>query len=252
MNSEKLKIIVIDDEKDIRDILVETINESYDMAVIGEADSVNSGYEIMVNNDVDAVFLDIKLKGGDAFKILQRLKRAGAKIPAIIINTGFDDFEYAQKAHNEFREEVIMILKKPFWNNWEQKENEIIKRIFSYKKKSSYNLVPQKSIQIRIDNITHIIRLDDIILIETGLKNKGTRKNTMYCTDKTFKIYKSLRILDAELPPNFVRISRFAIININYLENIDHSDQTLCLKGIDNKCVGYGDSYKDDIIKILK
>jgi two-component system LytT family response regulator len=252
MELKKLKIIIIDDEKDIRNILVETINESYDMIVIGEADSVNSGYEIIVNNDADAVFLDIKLRGGDAFQILHRLKRNGIHIPAIIINTGFDDFEYAQKSHNEFREEVIMILKKPFWDNWRQKEDEIIKRIFIYKKKLSPDTFSQKNFQIRTDNITHIVRFDDIILIETGMKNKGTGKNTMFCKNKSFTIYKSLRIIDNELPSNFVRISRFAIININYLENINNTDQTVHLQGINNREIGYSELYKEKFLTKLK
>jgi len=69
MKIEKLKIIIIDDEKDIRNVLVESINESEDMYVIKEADSVISGYETIVENNADAVFLDVKLKGDQDEKL---------------------------------------------------------------------------------------------------------------------------------------------------------------------------------------
>lgn len=251
MKLEKLKIIVIDDERDIRKILVETINESNDMLVIDEADSVDSGYYSIIHNEADAIFLDIKLKGGDAFQLLHKLKSRDIDIPPIIINTGFVYFDYAQKVHNEFREQVIMILKKPFWNNWEEKENEIIKRIFFHKKNISQNTFPQKSIKIRSENITHIIRLKEIILIESGIENKGKGKNTMYCKNKTYTFYRSLRLLEAELPSSFIRISRFAIANIEYIESISHSDDTISMRGIQNKSISIGGCYKSDIKKLL-
>jgi len=69
------------------------------------------------------LFLDIKIKGGDAFQLLRTLKRKNVDIPPVIVNTGFAEFEYVQKAHNEFGDYVIMILKKPFWEDWAEKES---------------------------------------------------------------------------------------------------------------------------------
>lgn len=53
-----------------------------------------------------------------------------------------------------------------------------------------------------------------------------------------------------ELPSSFLRVSRYSIINTDYLESINHSDQTIHLAQL-NKYVGIGDTFKSKVMALL-
>lgn len=251
MTSEKLRVIVIDDEDDIRQTLANTINESLEMEVVGQADSVHSAYQIISEKSCDALFLDIKIKGGDAFQLLRTLQRRNIKIPPVIINTGFAEFEYVQKAHNEFGEYVIMILKKPFWEDWAEKENRIIEKIRFC---SISKLQPEdtaSNIIIKQDNSTWFISLEELFLIETDPASKGKGVVTLHTKTIQYSVNRSLRSFEQELPSIFIRVSRYALVNIQFIERIDHSDQVLHLRGYKSQ-VGIGDAFKKDLMKRLR
>lgn len=48
-----------------------------------------------------------------------------------------------------------------------------------------------------------------------------------------------------------VRVSRYAIINIHFIERIDHLDQTIHLRGHD-AYVGIGDAFKKNIKNLIE
>ena len=83
-----LRALVVEDEDDVRQALIEALNESTRFQVVAEAAGVDSACEAFRSTPVDVLFLDIKLAGGDAFQLLRRLKREGHVLPPVVINTG--------------------------------------------------------------------------------------------------------------------------------------------------------------------
>lgn len=241
MNLKKYKVCVIDDEPEIRKILKETLEDSLEFEVTGEADSVETGTTLILNKNPDAVFLDIKLRGGDAFQLMTYLRRNMELVPAIILNTGYNDFEYAQKALNEFRQEVIMILQKPFWKDWKNKETEIVDRIREYYHKDEVNF-NQGRITIKSNHTTWVIQLADLIFIEVPFEHKGRGKLMLQTTYKSFLIYHSLNRIEMELPESFLRINRYTIINTQFLSHFDHSEQTIHLRNMPDRFFSVGDT----------
>lgn len=68
----KLKVVIVDDEKHGRELLKKLISLiSDDFMIIGEADSVESGIEKIEGTSPDLVFLDIALADRTAFEILE-------------------------------------------------------------------------------------------------------------------------------------------------------------------------------------
>ena len=253
MNSEKLKVIVVDDEDDIRKTLVSTLNESPEMQVVGEADSVNTAFALLDNTACDALFLDIKLKGGDAFRLLRLLERQAIDIPPVIINTGFAEFEYVQKAHNEFGDKVVMILKKPFWEDWAEKENRILLKVrerLSETVTEEVSSIKNGRIVIKQGHKTLFIAPDRLMLIETDLRSKGRGIVLIHTPENVHRVSRSLRSFAAELTEQFLRVSRYALVNLNYIESIDHKMQCLRLRGYDSY-VNIGDSYKAEVLRRL-
>jgi DNA-binding LytR/AlgR family response regulator len=251
MKFKKYNVCVIDDEPEIRKILIKTLDESLDFKVIGEAEDVESGVELILNKQPDAVFLDIKLRGGDAFQLLSFIKRRMDLVPAIILNTGYSDFDYAQKAINDFRNEVVMILQKPFWEDWEKKEIEIIKRINDYYPEDQIN-INMTRLSIRSDHTTWLIHLSDLIFIEVPIEFKGRGKLNLVTTYKSFVINNSLQKIEEELPAYFIRINRYTIVNKQYLSHFDHSEQLLFLRGMLERNFSVGDTYKKEVLKEME
>lgn len=101
-----MKAIIIDDEVKSREVLSTLINQFIEgIEIIGGAGDIMGGVNIIKEKKPDLVFLDISLKDGDSFAILNKLTNINFKI---IFITAFD--EYATQAIDFTR---IPCLNKP-------------------------------------------------------------------------------------------------------------------------------------------
>ena len=247
----KYKAIVIDDEPMPREALKDMILDCPDLEWAGEADDVETALMLVEKYAPDAIFLDIKLRGNDAFDLLRKLKNRG-KVPAIILNTGHNDLEYGQKAVNLYKDEVVMILKKPFWEKWEEKEAQIIYKIKDYWNRTGSIVVKNSKIKIKIDGTTYLIGTDEIFLIESdsGIKSKGKGKINIYTPEKIFNIWNTLSKFTKQLDSTFIQVSRSAFVNTKYIKSFNSPDQILRLKGYEGY-VGVGDTYKSNLLTYI-
>ena len=144
-----------------------------------------------------------------------------------------------------------MILKKPFWEDWAEKENRIIEKIKLYRHSQLQTEVTISNIIIKQDNSTWFISLEDLFLIETDPGSKGKGIVTLHTKGNRYQVNRSLRSFEQELPSVFVRVSRYALVNIRFIKRIDHADQVLHLHSYESQ-VGVGDAFKKDLLKILR
>ena len=251
MKIEKLKFLVVDDEPQILETLVTVLNNSVECEVIGTADSVSSAFDAIVSLQPDVLFLDIKLKGGDAFQLLNLLKRNIDVVPPVILNTGFNEFEYAQRSLNEFKDIVLMILKKPFWGNWAEKEDEMIRKIRTHIQSLQTHKKEKASIKIKSNYTTHIIQLEDLILIESDPTAKGKGKLYLKTRQKEFSIYMSLGNFLEKLSDDFIRVSRYSIINKKFISSYEHNRQLITIDWDEVQEVSVGRSYKEGVMEVL-
>ena len=250
MKLNKLRVCVIDDEKTIRKELISALNESPRMQVVGEAESVLDAAENIIRIQPDAVFLDIKLRQGDAFQVMDILRKEMTHLPAVIINTGYSDFEYAQRIFNQYRDCVITILQKPFWEEWSEKEASIVDQIIIHQGNHS-SVDASSRISIKSDYKTYVFEADEIMYMEVSDDDKTKGKVFLESIDKKVYFNKSLSELLKMLPEQFVRVSRFLIINMHYLDFYDHSDHVLYLKGL-KRSFGVGSTYETNFLNALK
>ncbi|MBK8880138.1 MAG: response regulator [Haliscomenobacter sp.] len=168
--------LVVEDEADVRQELIDALNESPEFVVTGSADSLSEGVNLVQRQPSDVLFLDIKLIGGTAFDLLNHLKASGTPIPPVVINTGFREFEYAQKLHNDFHDEVVFILRKPFWEGWLRHREQIVEAIYARKQALRLTATPGSSrrmLSIQHNAQSHLINLDDVLKVNTGKKGQG-------------------------------------------------------------------------------
>ena len=103
------RVLVVDDEASIRDLLAKTLVElaEYDVDVAADG---RSAIERMRMNPYDLLIVDLKMPGMDGLAVIREAKRYKADLPVIII-TGFSTESSAIEAVNLG---VAGYLTKPF------------------------------------------------------------------------------------------------------------------------------------------
>lgn len=94
------KLLLVDDEDEVRQGIVKKIKwEEYGFELSGEARNGREALEIAEKVMPDVVITDIKMPFMDGIQLSEELRKSIAAVKIVIL-TGFDEFEYAQKAVN--------------------------------------------------------------------------------------------------------------------------------------------------------
>lgn len=91
------KILLVDDEDDIRGRISSKISESIGFEIVGSAGNGFDALDFLESNDVDVVLTDIKMPFIDGIELTKIVKREYPMIKVAFI-TGYDDFDYAKEA----------------------------------------------------------------------------------------------------------------------------------------------------------
>lgn len=94
------KLILVDDEEEVREGIIQKIKwQQYGFELVGQAENGREALELTEKFNPDVVITDIKMPFMDGLQLSEVLKKR-FPIIKIIILTGFDEFEYAQRAIN--------------------------------------------------------------------------------------------------------------------------------------------------------
>jgi len=104
----RLKVLVVDDEKIVRESLVEWFRKSGYEA--DSADGGRSALEMVAGKDYDLVFLDIKMPDVSGFEVLDRIK-ADCPYTLVVMITAYGSVETAVDAMKRGASDYLM---KPF------------------------------------------------------------------------------------------------------------------------------------------
>ena len=102
-----LKILIVDDEPEARELLKFILQEQEGLRVAGMAGSVDEAISLFKGEEPDLVLLDIQMPGKDGFHFIEHLRQNGLD-PGIIFVTAFD--HYAIQA---IRNSVFDYIMKP-------------------------------------------------------------------------------------------------------------------------------------------
>ena len=104
-----LRILVVDDEIGIIQLIKRLIDPAIPAEVIGEADDGNRAYELMKRIKPDIVITDIRMPGLSGVELVQKAREEGLPCEFILVS-GYRDFNYARSA---IRYGVLDYLLKP-------------------------------------------------------------------------------------------------------------------------------------------
>ncbi|HBX51381.1 MAG: hypothetical protein A2275_00705 [Bacteroidetes bacterium RIFOXYA12_FULL_35_11] len=223
-----LRILIVDDEKKVRNTLRNLIKLHYHKAdVIGEAEDVNSAADAIREHEPDLILLDIKMPGGTGFDLLKQYNPIPFKV---IFITAFNDF-----AVQAFRFSAIDYLLKPvipdeLVNALQRVEQEIDKENLMLR----YNVLMEN---LKRDNKKIVLNSADsmqIVLINDIIRCEADRNYTrIYIHNKNnILISKNLKEFDEMLSPSgFLRVHHSHLVNPDYIEKLDKKDGgTLIMK----------------------
>ena len=86
MTAPPLRIIVAEDNEDLRDLLVTIISAEADMKCVGTASDVDTAIATTAEQSADVIVLDLELQGRSSIDVLKTVRGAGSKITIVVFS----------------------------------------------------------------------------------------------------------------------------------------------------------------------
>ena len=223
--SDRLRVIVADDERPARTFLTTTLRSLDDIDVVGEAENGTDAVELIQQERPDLAFLDLQMPGFDGLSVVRALKKG--HIPLIAFVTAHD--QYAIQA---FDIEAIDYLLKPVDG---ARLRKTIKRA---KEKLEQEEALTEELETRVENHTDetslnqnflerlpIKKKDDIIFLPVNqiasFVSDGELMHITTLRKERYTISHRLKALEAKLDPRrFVRLGRGTIVNVDTISRV--------------------------------
>lgn len=214
-----IRAVIVDDETKSREVLKRLLQEvDLDIDIVGEGDSVESGFEVITKEKPQLVFLDVEMLDGTGFNLLEKFDQVDF---SVIFTTAYD--KYAIKA---FKYSAIDYLLKPIGiEELEDAVFEVQKGInielnYSAQIKALINNSKEtgvKKLAIKGANKIDFIIVDDILYCES---------EESYCLitmvdNRKITASKPLKYFDTVLAEHadFFRVSKSCLINIKFIRS---------------------------------
>ena len=227
---EKIRTIIIEDVEMTVQTLVDMLaKHCLNVEVIGIADNVSDGYDMIVEKQPDLVLFDVQIEGGTGFDIIEKLINNAIKITfEAVFMTGHTEFDYAAKA---FQYSAIHYFPKPFTTE------DLINTIAKVEEKITM-VEAQKVLQGLVEVVKNKESFSDFITFH--LANKTTRRvainqivymiadtsltSVYLTTGEDFKAFRNLGKYRPvlELDHNFFSIKNSICVNLDHRLSYDH------------------------------
>lgn len=210
-----MKVLIIDDEKPARQLLIELLRDYKDFEIIGEAANGFEALKLINELNPELIFLDIQMPKINGFELLELLEDP----PFVIFATAYS--EHAIKA---FELNAVDYLLKPI-------QEERLLAALQKARNSELNHIDTEKIRqegfdkdqylervvVKTGNQIHILPINEIERIEA---NDDYVK--IYSMDKSHLKKMTMKFMEERLPKNqFIRIHRSHILNIDSMMKLE-------------------------------
>lgn len=226
MNS-LINVIIVDDERRSRELLMSLLEKFEKFKVIATAENVDHAFEIIQVNIPDLIFLDIEMPTKNGFQLLEMLL-AQKLNPTVVFTTAYE--KYAIKA---FKFAAFDYLLKPIkltdleltLNRYMEKKHNF--NLYQNTKTLNEFINNKEVLKLNLRTGTLIIEPDELVLcIADGnythlLLNDGKQETVTFNIGEIHKM----------IPENgFFRVDRSNILNLSYLKKIDYKGRNIVVK----------------------
>lgn len=218
-----IKAVIIDDEPAMQEINSCLLSEYFpEITLLGTANSIKTGIQLIKKQNPDLVLLDIELTDGSSFQLLQKLRPYSFKVVFI---TGFDSFairaikfsatDYILKPVNEteFQQAIqraVQLIEKK--EDTEPQANILME---SVKNEAHKKLV------LRTSDSMHIVDVNDIFFC----KSDNSYTTFYFEGGEKIMVSKSLKDYEGLLSEyEFFRPHQSFLVNLNHVKKVDKTD----------------------------
>lgn len=233
-----LRTVIVEDNTAERENVITFLAQLCpQVEVVGVASAVNEGVELIVNTRPDLLITDVQITGGSCYHLLDELRRNGhLEGLSIIFMTGFQNFQNATPA---FKYAAVDFLVKPFSGlELQQAVQQVARQQEPLQNMAQLDMLlellrtPASPHRGRIavtllKGSIQMLPLDDVLYLEA--KSSMT---TFYLKDQSTLIANRNLGHYAETlqtDPRFFSVSNSLFINLDYLDNYDHSELVIKL-----------------------
>lgn len=227
-----IRCLIIDDEPLARQLLSSYAEQVEALQLIGTCESAVEAFGILHQQEVDLLFLDIRMPGITGLNFVRSLKNP----PAVIFTTA-----YHEHAVEAFELEAVDYLLKPI--TLERFLKAVHKVIPKKQQIATSNEAQLPYIFIKVDRKLVKINFDELLYVEAlGDYVK------FIATKQTYVTYMKLTALEKILPaPLFMRIHRSYIVSIQKINYVEGN----FLK-VNEVEIPIGQTYRDTLYETLK
>lgn len=228
--------VAIDDEPLALQLIVDYIQKTPDLLLLGQFENPLEAAQYISNNQVDLVFTDIQMPGLTGIEFTRSMIDG----PVVIFTTAFEKY-----AIDGFKLDIADYLLKPFtYEEFLTSVHKAERMIRSMRKPAHDDLTNDEFLFLKSEYKIKRINFRNILYIE-GLK-EYVKVYTIH-SDKPILSLSSLKVLETKLPADkFMRVHRSFIVN---LEKIDTIDRSRIIFG--KKYIPIGDQYKEKFQEFL-
>jgi len=209
-----MRALIVDDEAPARDRLRRMLEELADVVVIGESANGAEALSACAALDPDVVLLDIRMPGMDGIETARHLN-ALEDPPALIFTTAYD--EYALDA---FENQAVGYLMKPVRREKLERALKQAARVAGTQLSRLADQVQlgkrRSQICTRLGEQLKLVPVEDIFFFEADQKYVTLRHR-----GGSDIIDDSLRALEDEFAPDFVRIHRNSLVALRHIRTVE-------------------------------
>lgn len=215
-----ISVVVIDDEPKARETIINILQLSpTKLKIVGQADDVKSGFDVINTQKPDLVLLDINLPDGTGFNLLKKFEKINFKVVFItaheeyaIIAFKFSALDYILKpvASGELLQSV-------------EKASESIHKEETELKLSAFlsNLDKIRKIVLKTAESIHIVNIKDIIHCEAD----GNYTNFYLDNSEKLMVSRTLKDYSEMLEQTgFFRTHQSHLVNLDHISRYDKTE----------------------------
>lgn len=224
----KIKCIIVDDEPVARDLLKKYIADVPVLELVASCQDAFEATEILMNNDIDLLFLDINMPRLSGMSFYKSLNNP----PAVIFTTAYSEY-----AIEGFEVSATDYLLKPF--SFERFYQAVTRILESIKPVSSDK--DEGTILLRADKKIHRVKLSEIVYLE-GLGDYVR----VHLADHSLIVHDRLKNLLEKLPASFLQIHKSYVVSLHQVKYIDGN-----VANLGDTEIPIGQTFKDGFLKAL-
>lgn len=228
---EKLKCLIVDDEPLSREVVEKYVEDTPGLGLAGQFSTAMEAGDYLCRNDVDIIFLDVRMPGLSGIQFLKSLHNP----PLVIFTTAYPEF-----ALEGFEVDAVDYLLKPF--PYERFLKAVYKAFEKLKQQNSENREEQGILWLKADKRLKRIRIADIGYVEAlgDYVRVYTEKDSLIVHDTMNAMYEKLENY------GFARIHRSFIVALDKISYIEGNQVIL-----GERVLPLGQMFKDEFLRRL-